>query len=48
MEQKRRRMYETPEAEVFIVAQEAGLLIISPTEVTSSPTYGGFNTEEQW
>ncbi len=40
-------MYETPEAEVFIVAQEAGLLI-SPTEITSSPTYEGFNNEEQW
>ena len=47
MDKPIKQFYEAPSTTVFEARQE-GVLCASQTGATGSPTYNGFNTEEEW
>lgn len=47
MEKKNKETYLAPSTLVFEVMQE-GVICQSPTGTNGTPTYNGFNTEEEW
>lgn len=47
MEEKNKQTYLAPLTLVFEVMRE-GVICQSPTGTNGTPTYNGFNTEEEW